>query len=97
LDDISFGGSKYMLIIVDDYTRYACVYFSHLKDAPTVTPLIKAFFALIFTQFGMVILRRRTDGGTGEFLNSLIALVYQTNGMIHQPCEAAKRRFVFKC
>jgi hypothetical protein len=70
---------------IDDYTRYAWVYFSHLKDAATVAPLIRAFITLIFTQFNVVIKRRRTDGGTGEFLNSLIALVYQAFSMIHQP------------
>ena len=85
LDGISFGGSKYMLIIMDDFTRYGWVYFSHLKDAVTVAPLIKAFITLILTQFDIVIKRWRTDGGTGEFLNSLIAEVYQTFGMIQQP------------
>ena len=85
LDGISFGGSKYVLIIVDDYTRYAWVYFSQSKDAATVTPLIQAFIALILTQFGIIIQRWRTDGGTGEFVNSLIASVYRAYGMIHQP------------
>ena len=85
LDGISFGGSKYMLIIMDDFTRYVWVYFSSLKDATTVTPLIRAFIMLILTQFNIVIKRWRTDGGTGEFLNSLIAEVYQIYGMIHQP------------
>src|SRR6267378_4677039 len=79
-----FGGSKYMLIIMDDFTRYAWVYFSYLKDAVTVAPLIRAFITLILTQFNIVIKRWRTDGGTGEFLNSLIAAVYQEFGMIHQ-------------
>jgi transposase InsO family protein len=85
LDGISFGGSKYVLIIVDDYTRYAWAYFSQSKDAATVTPLIQAFIALILTQFGIIIQRWRTDGGTGEFVNSLIASVYRAYGMIHQP------------
>ena len=84
LDGISFGGSKYMLIIMDDFTRYVWVYFSYLKDAVTVAPLIRAFITLILTQFNIVIKRWRTDGGTGEFLNGLIAAVYQEFGMIHQ-------------
>ena len=67
---------------MDDFTRYAWVYFSYLKDAATVTPLIQAFIALILTQFGIVIQRWRTDRGTGEFL---ITSVYRTYGMIHQP------------
>jgi hypothetical protein len=82
LDGISFGGSKYMPLIIDDYTCYAWVYFSHLKDAVTVAPLISAFVRLILTQFNVVIKRWRTDGGTGEFLNSLIVSVYQEFGMI---------------
>ena len=57
LDGISFGGSKYMLIIMDDFTRYAWVYFSYLKDAVTVAPLIRAFITLILTQFNIVIKR----------------------------------------
>jgi hypothetical protein len=44
----------------------------------------RTFVRLIFTQFDIVIQRWRTDGGTGEFLNSLIATVYQEFGMIHQ-------------
>jgi transposase InsO family protein len=79
-----FGGSKYMLIIMDDFTRYAWVYFSYLKDAVTIAPLIRAFITLILIQFNIVIKRWRTDGGTGESLNSLIAAIYQEFGMIHQ-------------
>jgi len=84
LDGISFGGSKYMLIIMDDCTRYTWAYFSQRKDAITVAPLIRAFVVLILTQFNIMIKRWRTDGGSGEFLNSQIAVIYQEFGMIHE-------------
>ncbi|GKD88546.1 integrase, catalytic region, zinc finger, CCHC-type containing protein [Tanacetum coccineum] len=39
----SINGKKYILVIVDDYSRYTCVYFLHSKDE---TPeIIKKFIA----------------------------------------------------
>lgn len=92
LDGITFGGSKYMLLIVEDYTRFAWAYFSTLKDAVTVAPLIRNFINHILTQFEIVIKRWRTDGGTGEFLNSLVNMVYQEFGTIHQPSTPAVKQ-----
>lgn len=85
LDGISFGGTKYMLLFIDDYTRYGWAYFCYLKDAATIGPLTKSFINLILTQFNAVIKRWRTDGGTGEFLNRLIEQIHKDYGMIHQP------------
>ena len=52
------------------------VYISYLKDAVTVSPLIRAFITLILTQFSIVIKCWRTDG---EFLNTLIAAIIKNS------------------
>jgi len=85
LDGISFGGSKYMLLFVEDSTRFGWAYFSSLKDAATIGPLTKTFILMILTQFNVIIKCWRTDGGSGEFLNGLIDSIYKDHGMIHQP------------
>ncbi|EED20850.1 hypothetical protein TSTA_080830 [Talaromyces stipitatus ATCC 10500] len=71
LDGISLGGSKYMLLLVDDYTCYAWCYFASSKNVPAITPLLQGFINLVLTQFNAIIKSWRTDGGTGEFINSM--------------------------
>ncbi|EED14736.1 hypothetical protein TSTA_042110 [Talaromyces stipitatus ATCC 10500] len=51
LDGISLGGSKYMLLLVDDYTRYVWYYFASSKNVPAITPLLQGFINLVLTQF----------------------------------------------
>jgi reverse transcriptase-like protein len=84
LDGISFGGSKYMLPFVDDCTRFAWVYFSSSKDASTISPLIEGFINMVSTQFDTVIKCWRTDGGTGEFINSMVTQINRRYGILHQ-------------
>ena len=55
LDGISFGGSKYMLLFIEDSTRFGWAYFSSLKDAATIGPLTKTFILMILTQFNIII------------------------------------------
>ncbi|EED22593.1 conserved hypothetical protein [Talaromyces stipitatus ATCC 10500] len=84
LDGISLGGSKYMLLLVDDYTRYAWCYFASSKNVPAITPLLQGFINLVLTQFNAVIKSWRTDGGTGEFINSMVKEINRQYGILHQ-------------
>ncbi|EED17244.1 hypothetical protein TSTA_022980 [Talaromyces stipitatus ATCC 10500] len=84
LDGISLGGSKYMLLLVDDYTRYAWCYFASSKNVPAITPLLQGFINLVLTQFNAVIKSWRTDGGTGEFINSIVKEINRQYGILHQ-------------
>ena len=78
---------------MDDFTRYAWVYFSYLKDAATVTPLIQAFIALILTQFGVVIQRWRTDGGTGISNHLSLSDIRHDSPALDSPYQTAERRY----
>ncbi|EED18957.1 hypothetical protein TSTA_126650 [Talaromyces stipitatus ATCC 10500] len=84
LDGISLGGSKYMLLLVDDYTHYAWCYFASSKNVPAITPLLQGFINLVLTQFNAVIKSWRTNGGTGEFINSMVKEINHQYGILHQ-------------
>jgi hypothetical protein len=49
LDGISFGGFKYMLLLVDDYTRFAWCFFASSKTVSAIAPLLQGFIDLILT------------------------------------------------
>jgi hypothetical protein len=57
LDGLSFGGAKHMLLIVDDYTRYAWSFFCSKKNAATVSPILRDFIRKVLTQYNVVIKR----------------------------------------
>jgi transposase InsO family protein len=84
LDGISFGGSKYMLLLVDDYTRFAWCFFASSKHVSAIAPLLQGFINMILTQFDAVIKSWRTDGGTGEFSNSMVKEINRQFGILHQ-------------
>jgi hypothetical protein len=85
LDSLSFGGARHMLLIMDDFTRYAWGIFCSKKDAPTVSPILRDFTQKILTQYSVVIKRWRTDGGTGEFSNSFFEKVQLEFGQVYSP------------
>lgn len=61
----SFGGSKYFLLLTDDYTRMSWVFF--LKSKGEVFANFKTFKAKVENQNGFHIKTLRTDNG-GEFV-----------------------------
>lgn len=63
----SLNGSIYFLLLVDDYTHMAWIYF--LKQKSEVFSVFKKSKALVETQSGKKIKRLRSDGG-GEFTSS---------------------------
>jgi transposase InsO family protein len=59
---ISIGGSKYCLVIVDDYTRFTWVFF--LQDKSQTQETLKGFLRRAQNEFGLRIKKIRSDNGT---------------------------------
>ncbi|GJW92568.1 retrovirus-related pol polyprotein from transposon TNT 1-94 [Tanacetum coccineum] len=77
----SINGKKYILVIVDDYSRYTWVYFLHSKDK---TPeIIKKFIAQAQLNYKGKVCKIRTDNGT-EFKNATLEAHYEKLGIMQQ-------------
>ncbi|GJV32854.1 retrovirus-related pol polyprotein from transposon TNT 1-94 [Tanacetum coccineum] len=75
----SINGKKYILVIVDDYSRYTWVYFLHSKDE---TPeIIKKFIAQTQLNYKAKVCNIRTDNGTA-FKNATLKAHYEKLGII---------------
>ena len=57
----SIGGNKYILVIVDDFSRFTWVFF--LKQKSEATPKLKLFIKQIETQLRKVVCNVRSDNG----------------------------------
>jgi hypothetical protein len=66
---ISIGGSKYCLVIVDDYSHFTWVFF--LQEKSQTQETLKRFLRRAQNEFGLRIKKIRSDNGT-EFKNSQI-------------------------
>nr|GEU71406.1 retrovirus-related Pol polyprotein from transposon TNT 1-94 [Tanacetum cinerariifolium] len=72
---------KYILMIVDDYSRYTWVYFLHSKGE---TPeIIKKFIAQAQLNYKAKVCKIRTDNGT-EFKNATLKAYYEKLGIMQQ-------------
>jgi transposase InsO family protein len=78
---ISIGGSKYCLIIVDDYSRFTWVFFLHEKSQTQET--LKRFLRRAQNEFGLRFKKIRSDNGT-EFKNSQIEGFLEEEGIKHE-------------
>ncbi|GKE35678.1 retrovirus-related pol polyprotein from transposon TNT 1-94, partial [Tanacetum coccineum] len=77
----SINGKKYILVIVDDYSRYTWVYFLHTKDeAPD---MIIDFINQVQRNLKAQILTIRTDNGT-EFKNEKLQAFYAKLGIVYK-------------
>ncbi|GJR01485.1 integrase, catalytic region, zinc finger, CCHC-type containing protein [Tanacetum coccineum] len=77
----SINGKKYILVIVDDYSRYTWVYFLHSKDE---TPeIIKKFIAQAQLNCKAKVCKIRTDNGT-EFKNATLKAHYEKLGIMYK-------------
>nr|GFB57950.1 hypothetical protein [Tanacetum cinerariifolium] len=75
------NGKRYVLVIVDDYSRYTWVHFLRSKDeAPEV---IKTFLKRITVLLQSLVIIIRTDNGT-EFKNQMLKEYFDTVGISHQ-------------
>ncbi|GJT44611.1 putative ribonuclease H-like domain-containing protein [Tanacetum coccineum] len=77
----SINRKKYILVIVDDYSRYACICFLHSIDE---TPeIIKKFIAQAQLNYKARVCKIRNDNGT-EFKNGLLKAHYEKLGIMQQ-------------
>ncbi|GJY34965.1 retrovirus-related pol polyprotein from transposon TNT 1-94 [Tanacetum coccineum] len=77
----SINGKKYILVIVDDYSRYTWTLFLRSKDE---TPeVLKDFLTMIQRNLQAQVITVRTDRGT-EFLNKTLHAYFKEEGIEHQ-------------
>ncbi|GJW06180.1 integrase, catalytic region, zinc finger, CCHC-type containing protein [Tanacetum coccineum] len=77
----SINGKRYILVIVDDNSRYIWVYFLHSKDE---TPeIIKKFITQAQLNYKAKVCKIRTDNGT-EFKNVTLKAHYEKLGIMQQ-------------
>ncbi|GJU44423.1 retrovirus-related pol polyprotein from transposon TNT 1-94 [Tanacetum coccineum] len=77
----SINGKKYILVIVDDYSRYTWTLFLRSKDE---TPeVLKDFLTMIQRNLQAQVISVRTDRGT-EFLNKTLHAYFKEEGIKHQ-------------
>nr|GEU71611.1 hypothetical protein [Tanacetum cinerariifolium] len=77
----SINGKKYILVIVDDYSRYTWNLFLRFKDE---TPkVLKEFLTMIQRNLQAPVITVRTDRGT-EFLNKTLNAFFKEERIEHQ-------------
>nr|GFB74154.1 retrovirus-related Pol polyprotein from transposon TNT 1-94 [Tanacetum cinerariifolium] len=81
----SVNGKKYILVIVDDYSRFTWVKFLRSKDE---TPdFIIKFLKMIHVRLKVPVRRIRTNNGT-EFVNQTLREYYEEVGISHETSVA---------
>jgi transposase InsO family protein len=78
---ISIDGSKYCLVIVDDYSRFTWVFF--LQEKSQTQETLKGFLRRAQNEFGLRIKKIRSDNGM-EFKNSQIEGFLEDEGIKHE-------------
>jgi transposase InsO family protein len=78
---ICIGGSKYYLVIVDDYSRFTWVLF--LQEKSQTQETLKRFLRRAQNEFGLKNKKIRSDNGT-EFKNSQIEGFLKKEGIKHE-------------
>nr|GFA12404.1 integrase, catalytic region, zinc finger, CCHC-type, peptidase aspartic, catalytic [Tanacetum cinerariifolium] len=81
----SVNRKKYILVIVDDYSRFTWVKFLRSKDE-TLEFIIK-FLKMIQVRLKVLVLRIQTDNGT-EFVNQTLRDYYEEVGISHETSVA---------
>ncbi|GJV25107.1 retrovirus-related pol polyprotein from transposon TNT 1-94 [Tanacetum coccineum] len=77
----SINRKKYILVIIDDYSRYTWTLFLRSKDE---TPeVLKEFLTMIQRNLQAPVISVRTDRGT-EFLNKTLHAFFKEEGIEHQ-------------
>ncbi|GKB84092.1 retrovirus-related pol polyprotein from transposon TNT 1-94 [Tanacetum coccineum] len=69
----SINGKRYVLVVVDDYSRYTWVFFLHSKDE--ASEVIISFIKKTKVNLQLQVQRVRTDNGT-EFKNKTLAMFF---------------------
>nr|GEW01869.1 hypothetical protein [Tanacetum cinerariifolium] len=77
----SINGKRYILVLVDDYSRFTWVYFLCTKDE---TPeIIKNFIARVQLNYNAKVSKIRTDNDT-EFKNAILKAHYDNLGIMQE-------------
>nr|GEW78841.1 retrovirus-related Pol polyprotein from transposon TNT 1-94 [Tanacetum cinerariifolium] len=85
----SVNGKKYILVILDDYSRFTWVKFSRSKDeAPN---FIIKFLKMIQVRLKVLVCRIRTDN-RNEFVNQTLREYYEQVGISHETSVARSPR-----
>ncbi|GJR36162.1 integrase, catalytic region, zinc finger, CCHC-type containing protein [Tanacetum coccineum] len=77
----SVNGKKYILVIVDDFSRFTWVYFLRSKDE--IPEIIKKFIAQAQLNYKAKVYKIWTDNGT-EFKNATLKAYYEKLGIMQQ-------------
>nr|GFB04852.1 putative ribonuclease H-like domain-containing protein [Tanacetum cinerariifolium] len=77
----AINGKRYILVIVDDYSRYTWVHFLRLKDEAPVVIITFLKTITVLLQSPVIIIR--TDNGT-EFKNQVLKVYFDSIGISHQ-------------
>nr|GEV75584.1 retrovirus-related Pol polyprotein from transposon TNT 1-94 [Tanacetum cinerariifolium] len=81
----NINAKKYILVIIDDYSRYTWTLFLRSKDE---TPkVLKDFLTMIKRNLQAPVINIRTDRGT-EFLNKTLNAFFKEEGIEHQTSTA---------
>nr|GEV21777.1 retrovirus-related Pol polyprotein from transposon TNT 1-94 [Tanacetum cinerariifolium] len=82
---VSINGKKYIMVIVDDYSRYTWTLFLRFKDE---TPeVLKEFLTMIQRNLQALVITVQTDRGT-KFLNKTLNAFFKEEGIEHQTSTA---------
>ncbi|GJX08726.1 retrovirus-related pol polyprotein from transposon TNT 1-94 [Tanacetum coccineum] len=77
----SINGKKYILVIVDDYSKYTWTPFLRSKDE--ILEVLKDFLKMIQRNLQAQVITVQTDRGT-EFLNKTLDAYFKQEGIEHQ-------------
>nr|GEW39489.1 retrovirus-related Pol polyprotein from transposon TNT 1-94 [Tanacetum cinerariifolium] len=89
----SINGKRYVLVIVDNYSRYTWIHFLRSKDeAPEV---IKTFLKRITVLFQSLVIIIRTDNGI-EFKNQALKEYFDSVGISHQVVYTRRTKKIMK-
>ena len=78
---ISIGGNKYGFVIVDDFSRFTCIFFLHDKSEARGT--FKKFVKIAQNQFDMRVKKVSSDNGF-EFKNTNLEEYLDEEGISHE-------------
>jgi len=83
---LSWSGSRYLILYIDDYTRWAFGYFLRLKESIEITKVFQEFQAGVQTASpNWPISRFRCDNCKEEFDNSLFRGILRVGGILFEP------------